>query len=132
MQYQSLTYTRITKRTHTSTLVGHCRTMKRVDPTDLDRISTIDLIKIFPLSSSESLGPTSRAVSLMTAKGKGYAVVGGALHLHLYDSAVYSSALNPLSIPPDLTVCLALLFQVRRRMDFLMPVLLSRVNLVSD
>ena len=63
------------------------------DPTDLDRISTIDLIKIFPLSSCESLGLwASRAVSLMTAKEKGYAV-GGALHLHLFDSAVYSSVL---------------------------------------
>lgn len=34
--------------------------------------------------------PTSRAVSLMTVRGKGYAV-GGALHLHLFDSLVYPS-----------------------------------------
>lgn len=71
-----------------------------VDPTNLDRISTIDLIKISPLSSCESLESTSRAVSLMTVEGKGYAV-GGALHLHLFDSAVYPSAFNPLSIPPS-------------------------------
>lgn len=34
--------------------------------------------------------PTSRAVSLMTVGRKGYAV-GGALHLHLFDSLVYPS-----------------------------------------
>lgn len=49
--------------------------------------------------------PTSRAVSLMTVgegrrgegEGKGYAV-GGALHLHLFDSLVYPS-FEILSIP---------------------------------